>query len=128
MDLVKAEAAQQQQEEIRKFVAGTVAGDAPIIPISAVLKYNLDIVCEYLCSTIRVPRRDFTCSPRMIVIRSFDVNKPGCDVEALQGGVAGGSIMQGVLKVRNFSSILLILLTFDTYIYFQYRLLFVKYF
>jgi translation initiation factor 2 gamma subunit (eIF-2gamma) len=35
----------------------------------------------------------------MIVIRSFDVNKPGCDVEALQGGVAGGSIMQGVLKV-----------------------------
>jgi len=35
----------------------------------------------------------------MIVIRSFDVNKPGCDVEDLQGGVAGGSIMQGVLKV-----------------------------
>jgi len=96
---VKAEAAQQQQEEIRKFVAGTVAGDAPIIPISAVLKYNLDIVCEYLCKTIRVPRRDFKCSPRMIVIRSFDVNKPGCDVEDLQGGVAGGSIMQGVLKV-----------------------------
>ena len=99
VDLVKAEAAQQQQEEIRKFVAGTVAGDAPIIPISAVLKYNLDIVCEYLCKTIRVPRRDFKCSPRMIVIRSFDVNKPGCDVEDLQGGVAGGSIMQGVLKV-----------------------------
>jgi translation initiation factor 2 subunit 3 len=38
VDLVKSEAAQQQQEEIRKFVAGTVAGDAPIIPISAVLK------------------------------------------------------------------------------------------
>ena len=34
-----------------------------------------------------------------MLIRSFDVNKPGCDVEALQGGVAGGSIMQGVLKV-----------------------------
>jgi translation initiation factor 2 subunit 3 len=99
VDLVKPEAAQQQQEEIRKFVAGTVAGDAPIIPISAVLKYNLDIVCEYLCKTIHVPKRDFTCSPRMIVIRSFDVNKPGADVESLQGGVAGGSIMQGVLKV-----------------------------
>ena len=35
----------------------------------------------------------------MIVIRSFDVNKPGADVEELQGGVAGGSIMSGVLKV-----------------------------
>ena len=30
----------------------------------------------------------------MIVIRSFDVNKPGSEVEELQGGVAGGSILQ----------------------------------
>lgn len=35
----------------------------------------------------------------MIVIRSFDVNKPGCEVDDLRGGVAGGSILQGVLKV-----------------------------
>ena len=34
------------------------------------------------------------------VIRSFDVNKPGCEVEDLQGGVAGGSILRGVLKVN----------------------------
>ena len=34
IDLVKEDAALLQQEEIRKFVAGTVAGDAPIIPIS----------------------------------------------------------------------------------------------
>ncbi len=32
--------------------------------------------------------------PQMIVIRSFDVNKPGSEVEDLQGGVAGGSILQ----------------------------------
>ena len=32
--------------------------------------------------------------PRMIIIRSFDVNKPGCDVEKLCGGIAGGSILQ----------------------------------
>ena len=30
----------------------------------------------------------------MIVIRSFDVNKPGSEVEELNGGVAGGSILQ----------------------------------
>ena len=34
------------------------------------------------------------------VIRSFDVNKPGCEVDELKGGVAGGSILKGVLKVR----------------------------
>ena len=40
------------------------------------------------------------------VIRSFDVNKPGCEVEDLKGGVAGGSILRGVLKVNIGSSIL----------------------
>jgi translation initiation factor 2 subunit 3 len=37
----------------------------------------------------------------MVVIRSFDVNKPGATVEELRGGVAGGSILQGVFKVRH---------------------------
>jgi translation initiation factor 2 subunit 3 len=35
----------------------------------------------------------------MIVIRSFDVNKPGEDAETLKGGVAGGTILKGCLKV-----------------------------
>jgi translation initiation factor 2 gamma subunit (eIF-2gamma) len=35
------------------------------------------------------------------VIRSFDVNKPGAEVDDLKGGVAGGSILKGVLKVRS---------------------------
>ncbi|GMH55562.1 hypothetical protein TL16_g01937 [Triparma laevis f. inornata] len=99
VDLVKEDAAKAQHEQIKKFVAGTVAGEAPIIPISAVLKYNIDIVCEYIVHKIPVPRRNFVGSPRLIVIRSFDVNKPGQDVKNLQGGVAGGSILQGILKV-----------------------------
>ena len=41
-----------------------------------------------------MPLRDFTSPPQMIVIRSFDVNKPGSEVEELNGGVAGGSILQ----------------------------------
>jgi translation initiation factor 2 subunit 3 len=99
VDLVKTDAALAQQEQIRKFVVGTVADSAPIIPISAVLRYNVDLVCEYLVHKIPVPVRDFTSDPRLIVIRSFDVNKPGQDVSNLQGGVAGGSILQGVLRV-----------------------------
>ena len=39
---------------------------------------------------------------RVAVIRSFDVNKPGCEVDDLKGGVAGGSILRGVLKVVTF--------------------------
>lgn len=37
----------------------------------------------------------------LAVIRSFDVNKPGCEVDDLKGGVAGGSILKGVLKVSH---------------------------
>ena len=48
---------------------------------------------------IPVPQRDFTKTPRLTVIRSFDINKPGCQVEDLQGGIAGGSILHGVFKV-----------------------------
>lgn len=99
VDLVKPDAAKSQSNQIRKFVAGTVADSAPILPISAVLKYNMDLLCQYLVHKIPVPLRDFTSECRLIVIRSFDVNKPGQDVDDLTGGVAGGSILQGVLRL-----------------------------
>lgn len=91
-------AASRQHEDIKKFVQGSVAEGAPIIPISAQLKYNVDVVVDYICR-IPIPLRDFTSAPIMIVIRSFDVNKPGEDAETLKGGVAGGTILKGVLKV-----------------------------
>jgi len=80
--------------------SGTVAEGAPIIPISAQLKYNIEVICEYISKKIPIPTRDFISPPRLIVIRSFDVNKPGAEVDDLKGGVAGGSILRGVLKVR----------------------------
>ena len=99
IDLVKEKEAASQYEEILAFIRGTVADGSPIIPISAQLKYNIEVICEYICKKIPVPVRDFTGQPQMIVIRSFDVNKPGEEVENLKGGVAGGSILRGVLKV-----------------------------
>jgi translation initiation factor 2 subunit 3 len=83
------------------------------VPISAQLRYNIDVVCEYLCTKIPIPVRDFTSSPRLIVIRSFDVNRPGAEIEDLKGGVAGGSIIKGVLKVTNPSFCLFA--SFDSY-------------
>jgi len=99
IDLVTEEAARKQNSQISEFVKGTVAEHAPVVPISAQLKVNVDVLCEYLCNRIPVPPRDFLATPRLIVIRSFDVNKPGKEVEELKGGVAGGSILQGVLRL-----------------------------
>ncbi|XP_038048040.1 eukaryotic translation initiation factor 2 subunit 3, Y-linked [Patiria miniata] len=99
IDLVKEAQAREQYDQILRFVQGTVAEGAPVVPISAQLKYNIEVICEYITKKIPIPVRDFTSEPRLIVIRSFDVNKPGSEVKDLKGGVAGGSILRGVLRV-----------------------------
>lgn len=99
VDLLKEDQALEHYKSIVKFIKGTTADGAPIIPISAQLKYNIDAVNEFIVHKIPVPIRDFTAVPKLIVIRSFDVNKPGAEVDDLKGGVAGGSIVSGVLKL-----------------------------
>ena len=99
IDLVEEKQAKEQCSQIQKFIYETIAADAPIIPISAQLKFNIEVVCEYICKKIPLPIRDFTSEPRLIIIRSFDVNRPGCGVEDLKGGVAGGSILKGVFRL-----------------------------
>ncbi|ODQ68395.1 hypothetical protein NADFUDRAFT_20678 [Nadsonia fulvescens var. elongata DSM 6958] len=99
VDLMKEESALDHYKSIQKFIKGTSADGAPIVPISAQLKYNIDAVNEFICKKIPIPLRDFTADPRLIVIRSFDVNKPGTGIMDLKGGVAGGSILNGVLRL-----------------------------
>ncbi|KAJ5973580.1 hypothetical protein N7481_010790 [Penicillium waksmanii] len=101
VDLMREDNALQHYQSILKFIRGTVADGSPVIPISAQLKYNIDAVNEYLTSHIPVPIRTFDQAPHMMVIRSFDVNKPGAEIEELKGGVAGGSILSGVLKLND---------------------------
>lgn len=45
---------------------GTVAEGAPVVPISAQLKYNIEVVCEYIVKKIPIPLRDFISQPRLI--------------------------------------------------------------
>ncbi|MCL7040194.1 hypothetical protein MKW94_014389, partial [Papaver nudicaule] len=94
VDLIQENVAINQHEAIQKFIQKTVADGAPVIPISAQLKYNIDVVCEYIIKRIPIPERNFISPPNMIVIRSFDVNKPGSEVDEIKGGVAGGSILR----------------------------------
>lgn len=101
VDLMRENTALTHRESILSFIRGTIADKSPIIPISAQLKYNIDAVNQYIIDYIPVPKRDFFASPRLIVIRSFDVNKPGSDVKDLKGGVAGGSILSGVFKLND---------------------------
>lgn len=101
VDLITKERSIEQYKAIKDFLQGTSAGNSPVIPISAQLKYNIDAVLECIVKTVPVPRRNFLAPSRLIVIRSFDINKPGCTISKLQGGVAGGSILQGVIRLND---------------------------
>ena len=87
-----------QHADIREFIKGTKAERSPIVPVSAQLKYNIDVVLDYICR-IPIPVRNFTAPPLMTILRSFDINKPGTEIEKLSGGVVGGSLLQGLLRV-----------------------------
>ena len=99
IDIVDEKRALESYKEIKNFVKGTVAENAPIIPVSAQHEVNIDAVIQAIEEFIPTPKRDETKPPLMYVIRSFDVNKPGTPIEKLEGGVIGGTIVQGKFKV-----------------------------
>ena len=101
VDLVASQPAaiQENYEQIKSFVNSSVAQHSPIIPVSAQFRLNIDALVQHIAEYIPVPLRDMSSKPQMIVIRSFDINKPGYEIDELKGGVAGGSILKGVLKV-----------------------------
>jgi translation initiation factor 2 subunit 3 len=99
IDVVAKERALENYKEIRAFVKGTIADDAPIVPISAQHGTNIDVLLKEIEERIPTPKRDLTALPRMFVLRSFEVNKPGTEIDDMLGGIIGGSIVQGIFRV-----------------------------
>ncbi|NLL94235.1 MAG: translation initiation factor IF-2 subunit gamma [Thermoplasmatales archaeon] len=100
IDIVTREEATVNYREIKKFVKGTIAEDAPVIPISANSGVNMDkLVAAIEEHIIAKVARDRDSKPLMHVARSFDINSPGVKPEGLRGGVIGGSLIRGTLRV-----------------------------
>lgn len=99
IDIVNEKKVLENYEEILQFVKGTVAEGTPIIPISAQHGANINAVLQAMEEYIPTPKRDPEETPRMYVVRSFDVNKPGTPIQKLAGGVLGGTIFQGKFEV-----------------------------
>ncbi len=99
IDLVDRETAEDNYEQIQEFVAGTVAEDAPIVPVSAGQDVNMDLLMQAIQDEIPTPERDPDAEAEMLVARSFDINRPGTTWEDLVGGVLGGSLVAGQFHV-----------------------------
>ncbi|MCI4349597.1 MAG: translation initiation factor IF-2 subunit gamma, partial [Thermoplasmata archaeon] len=99
IDLVTPEAAETNHQEIVEFLKESPIAGAPIVPISANHKVNIDALIQEIERTIPTPKRDAAKPPLMYVARSFDVNRPGTRAAELKGGVLGGSLLQGHLTL-----------------------------
>jgi translation initiation factor 2 subunit 3 len=98
IDVVSAKEARAHYDQIKKFIKGTIAENAPIIPVSAQKGINIGGLVEALDQTIPEPERDPEAKPMMLIARSFDINKPGCNWREVKGGVIGGSLIRGEFK------------------------------
>jgi translation initiation factor 2 subunit 3 len=99
IDLISEEKAVENYNQMKEFVSGTFLENAPIIPVSAQQKINIDKIIEAIENLVPTPERDLEKSPLMYVARSFDINRPGREIKDLTGGVIGGAIVQGKLKL-----------------------------
>jgi translation initiation factor 2 subunit 3 len=98
IDLVSKEQALENYNAIKDFVKGTIAENAPIIPVSAQQEINIDRLKDLLME-IPIPSRDVDSEPEFLIARSFDINKPGTDISKIHGGVLGGILKKGLLKI-----------------------------
>ncbi len=99
IDLVSKEKALENYNQIKEYIKGTTFKDVPIIPISAFHKINIDLLLKTIQEIIPKPKHDLKKEPLMLVARSFDINKPGIFPDKIKGGVLGGALKQGKLKV-----------------------------
>ena len=99
IELVTKEQAKEHYQQIKDFVKGTAAENAPIVPVSAIFGANTDLLIQMIQEVIPTPERDDDAPPKMFVARSFDINRPGTLPMEMQGGVVGGSIVQGKMSI-----------------------------
>ncbi|MCD4759528.1 translation initiation factor IF-2 subunit gamma [archaeon] len=98
IDLVSKEDLVKNYNQIKKFLKGTLAENAPIIPISAQHNVNIDVLIETIQEIFKTPKRDKKADPLFYIARSFDINKPGTLIKNINGGVLGGTMGVGMLK------------------------------
>ena len=99
IDIVSKEDLIKNHKQIKKFLKGTIAENSPIIPISAQHNINIDVLVQTIQEQFQSPKRESNADPLFYIARSFDVNKPGTLIKNINGGVLGGAMSVGVLKV-----------------------------
>jgi translation initiation factor 2 subunit 3 len=98
IDLVSKTSALENYKAIKEFVKGTIAENAPIIPVSAIQGINIDKILQELIN-VEITKPSPQENPLFLIARSFDINKPGTPLDKLHGGILGGALKHGTLNI-----------------------------
>ena len=99
IDVCSRERALESYHEIKDFLKGSLLEDAPIVPVSAHHNRNIDLLIEAIEEIFPTPKKDLKKNFQMNIARSFDINKPGTLPKNIKGGVLGGTISRGQIKI-----------------------------
>ena len=99
IDLAGKEEAIKNYNQIKEFLKKNGFENAVIIPVAAHFGTNIDLLIGAIEKTIPTPKTDESKELKAYCVRSFDVNRPGAKISELKGGIIGGSIIQGKIKI-----------------------------
>ena len=101
IDLIEKEKTYKILKKFRNYLSGTVINKSDIVPVSANFNANIDILLKYIAERPlpSIIDRKINDKLKMIIIRSFNINKINERYDNIKGGVIGGSITQGILNV-----------------------------
>lgn len=99
IDVVTEEQALKNHNQIKEFTRGTVAEDAPTIPVSAQHNANIDVLLQKITEIFKPKSTNPNKEMIFLIARSFNINKPGKAIKDLEGGVIGGALKQGKIEI-----------------------------
>ncbi len=101
IDLVDEYTSRKNYYDIKNYISKTAFENSPIIPVCAIKKSGMSTLCKYI-SQFNDPFSSKNNMQYMYIIRSFKVKE---EEEKKEGGVIGGSIINGTFKVGQTISI-----------------------
>jgi translation initiation factor 2 subunit 3 len=100
LDLVTKEKAMERKKELDEILLKLEIVPNYIIPTALNKKIGLQNVIKAIMETFPPVISDSSdITPEFKITRSFDINKPGVNWDEIQGGVIGGSLISGQLKI-----------------------------
>ena len=99
IDICTKERALESYREIKDFLKGSLLENAPIVPVSAHHNKNIDLLIEVIETLFPTPNKNADEDFQMDIARSFDINKPGTIPKNIKGGILGGTIKKGMIKI-----------------------------